>query len=222
MNAIYKSFTCLLVCLLSAAGLSSCLWTQVRTHTLTDAIGKQVYAECTRQSSVNIYRRNGVYYVQHVFYKVPARGMLCTRSILRKGGCTDHIYLNLSDKPEYREGMETCCVYVAWPKDVMSRLLPGRSHKEAPPGERVLPQSCFEGSQPVAVISGSRRWAYLHELSKEVPPAERSAVNYALMPLTGALYVSDAALSVVVTTAGWVGFNLPLFTLGPLYCWIVK
>lgn len=220
MKSKYRIIICLLVSLLSAVGLSSCLWTQVRTHTLTDAIGKQVYEECTRQNPVSIYRRNGVYYVQHVFYKVPARGVLCTRSILRKGGCTDHIYL--SGKPEYREGMETYCVYIAWPKEVMSGLLPGRTYKEAASGECALPQSCFTGCQPVAVITDSRKLEYLPRLSKEASSAERSVANYALMPLTGALYVSDAALSVMVTTAGWVGFNLPLVTLGTLYCWIVK
>lgn len=200
--------------------LSSCLWTQVSTHTLTDAIGKQEYTERTNHSAVNIYRLNDVYYAQHVFFKVPARGRLCTRSILRKGGCIDHIYL--SEKPNYREDTEPCFLYKALTKDVLTKLLPGRRYKEAPAPEQILPQSSFEGLTPVAVISDYRKLAFLSTVDPQSMPPHRNAMNYALMPLTGALYVSDAALSVVVTTAGWVVFNVPLFTLGPLYCWVTK
>ena len=63
---------CLIV-LLSLLTLSSCLSTQVSTHTIPDGVGKEVYHWVSWPDKVELYERGGVYYARCEFYRVPAR-----------------------------------------------------------------------------------------------------------------------------------------------------
>lgn len=208
---------CLIV-LLSLLTLSSCLSTQVSTHTIPDGVGKEVYHWVSWPDKVELYERGGVYYARCEFYRVPARKTLYTTHILGKGHRGYSYHLN--SRPEYREGMPTINRYMALDKKALKHLLPGRRYVAPPPGEQVLSQKHFEGVDCAAQVS-----AHSFNSVFALPPAlelpvERNALNYALMPVTAVLYVTDAALSVVCTTAGWVGFNLPFVTIVPLCCLI--
>lgn len=210
MSTSSRSAFSLLLVILCVLGLNSCLWTRVSTHTLTDAIGKEEFVgkSFNKQKSAGIYQKNGIYYLRHTFYKVPARGKLCTYTVLAKGGCNNHVYL--SDEVEYQEGMEQVYLYSALDKQTLKTLLPKARYKEHAEREFVLPQSAFEGNEPVAVITDYTKLSHLYGLGGVHIPPERSAANYAMMPLTGALYVADIPLSIGVTAAGWLGVNAPL------------
>ncbi len=204
-----RSLFCLLISALCTLGLNSCLWTRVSTHTIADSVGKEEYVAQDIKQQAEIYSRNGVYYLQHVFYKAPARGELYRFMIAAKTASVEHVYL--SDKIEYREGMEKVYLYSALDKRTLEKLLPNECYKEHAEGEWVLPQSSFEGAKPVAVIRDRQKLCHLYGLDASAYlPSERSAANYAMMPLTGALYVTDIPLTIGVTTAGWLGVNVPL------------
>lgn len=207
-----------LVVLLSLLTLSSCLSTQVSTHTITDGVGKEVYHWVSWPDKVELYERGGVYYARCEFYRVPARKTLYTTHILGKGSQGFSYHLN--SRPEYREGMPTINRYIALDKEALKHLLPGRRYVAAPPGEKVLSQKHFEGVDCAAQVSPHSFISVFALPSSLELPVERNAFNYALMPVTAVLYVTDAALSVVCTTAGWVGFNLPFVTIVPLFCLI--
>ena len=140
------------------------MWPSVSTHTLTDAVGKEVYKELTenQRKKAEVYRRNGVYYLRHTFYKAPARGKIYTCSILSKHGCVTPVYL--SDKVEYREGMQQVYLYSALDKETLKKLLHRAQFKAYADSERVLPQSAFEGATPVAVITDNAKLAHLYRL----------------------------------------------------------
>ena len=114
---------CLIV-LLSLLTMSSCLSTQVSTHTIPDGVGKEVYHWVSWPDKVELYERGGVYYARCEFYRVPARKTLYTTHILGKGRRGYSYHLN--SRPEYREGMPPYLLFVrqrvGW--DLISRLLP--------------------------------------------------------------------------------------------------
>lgn len=209
---------CLLFASMSSSLLSSCLWTSVSTHTLTDAVGKEDYKELTgkQRKKAEIYRRNGVYYLRHTFYKAPARGKIYTCSILSKHGCVNPVYL--SDKVEYREGMQQVYLYSALDKETLKELFPRAHFKDCANNESVLPQSAFEGATPVAVITDNAKLAHLYRLGSHGLPSERKTINYVLMPVTGALYVADIPLTIATTAAGWVGVNVPMCIFALFFC----
>lgn len=211
-----KSTSCLLFALLLL--LNSCIWTQVQTHTITDSVGKQVYHERRFQNSqkAEIYRKDGVYYVRHEFYKVPARKKLYSYYILCKDCTVNTAYL--SEHTKYREGMELVYLYDALNQDELKKLLPGARYKEPESNAKLLPQQDFENLKPVAVITDKKKLTELALLPSDTLEDERSLLNYTLMPLTGALYVADTTLSAVITTFGWVGINIPVVTIGITCC----
>lgn len=202
-----------MLCVLCAMGLCSCLWTQVNTHTLVDAVGKKEYIDCDFEDlkKAPIYRKDGVYYVQHTFYKVPARGEVGSRLIFDKHPRVEHLYL--SSYPKYQEGMETVHLYRALGPYELQRLLPKARYKEEKKDEWVLSHKYFEGKQPVTVFTAQENLRELHQLSNAHIPEERSTLNYMVMPLTGALYAVDIPLTVACTTAGWLT-NITLFVTG--------
>ena len=216
---------CSILLLTFASGLSSCVWTQVSTHTLVDAVGKEEYIEhyALDAKCAEIYRRDGVYYIKHTFYKVSARGELYSFSIFSKNNQVHHLYL--SDRPVYSAGMETAYLYRALDADELELLLPKARYKEPAAAVEVLTQEYFEGASPVAVITDEQKlkydcYSFGRERAWEYLEPERHPINKALQPITGILYVTDVTLSVATTAATWVGFNVPLIiggvTLGTL------
>ncbi len=195
------------ICLV-VMGLNSCLWTRVSTHTITDSVGKEEYVALDIQKKAEIYRRNGVYYQKHAFYKAPARGKLYSNLVFAKGAHVEHVYL--SDRIEYQEGMPKVYFYSALSQQTLEKILPGARYKEHAEGESILPQSYFDGATPAAVITDHQKLCCLFGLDGSCLPSERSAANYAMMPLTGALYVADIPMTIGVTAAGWLGVNVPL------------
>ena len=214
MNKTFRPLFSLLLAVTGMLGLSSCLWTKVSTHTLTDAIGKKEYAACGFETlkTAEIYRRNGVYYLKHNFYKVPARGKLYSNLVLAKDMHVEHCYL--SKQPLYKEGMETVPLYAALSKWNLELLLPKAHYKAPAEGETVLTQQHFEGQAPVAVITSGKKLRSLFEMKYPDTPTERGTLNYLMMPLTGALYVADIPLTMAVTTVGWLGVNVPVLVVG--------
>ncbi len=206
---------CSILLLTFASGLSSCVWTQVSTHTLVDAVGKEEYIEhyALDAKCAEIYRRDGIYYIKHTFYKVPARGELYSYGIFSKNNQERHIYL--SDRPVYTEGMQTAYLYQALDSDDLESLLPKSRYKAPAAAEEVLTQEHFEGASPVAVITDEQKlkydcYSFGRERAWEYLEPERHPINKALQPITGILYVSDVTLSVATTAATWVGFNVPV------------
>lgn len=206
---------CSILLLTFASGLSSCVWTQVSTHTLVDAVGKEEYIEhyALDAKCAEIYRRDGVYYIKHTFYKVPARGELYSFSIFSKNNQVHHLYL--SDRPVYSAGMETAYLYRALDADELEDLLPKARYKEPAAAVEVLTQEYFEGASPVAVITDEQKVKYYcysfgRERARTYFEPVRHPVNKALQPITGILYVADVSLSVATTAVTWVGFNVPV------------
>ena len=193
---------------LAAVGLSSCLWTRVSTHTIADSVGKEEYVALDFRQKAEIYRRNGVYYLKHSFYKAPARGELYSHLILAKGAHVEHVYV--SDRIEYQEGMPKVYLYSALSQQTLEKILPAARYKEHAKGEWILPQPYFDGATPAAVIIDHQKLCCLYGLDGSYLPSERSAANYAMMPVTGALYIADIPMTIGVTAAGWVGVNVPL------------
>lgn len=198
---------------LAALGLSSCVWTQVSTHTLTDAIGKEEYYGNPQSDSVELYCRNGVYYAKHAFYKAPARGVLLSYGVFSKNNQSSDIYL--SRRPEYLQGMSQVYLYRALASYEQDRFFPNAVYKEPLPGEEYLPQEYFNNARPVLIVSDKEKLSYISKPggNEEMLPAQRGLGNYAMAPVTAVLYVADVAMTVGATTASWVIVNIPALLL---------
>ena len=208
MNTLLRILATAALCLV-AMGLSSCVWTRVSTHTLTDAVGKEAYYGNLQADSIEIYRRNGVYYAKHAFYKAPARGALLSYGIFSKNNQWCEIYL--SHRPEYVQGMEQVYLYRALEDYEQDELFPNTIYKEPQSGEEYLTQEYFKDAKPVLIVADQEKLSYISKPGKneELLPAQRGVGNYAMAPITAVLYVADVAMSVGATTASWVVINIP-------------
>ena len=209
MNTLLRILATAALCLV-AMGLSSCVWTRVSTHTLTDAVGKEAYYGNLQADSIEIYRKNGVYYAKHAFYKAPARGALLSYGIFSKNNQSCEIYL--SRRPEYVQGMEQVYLYRALERYEQDELFPNTIYKNPHSGEEYLTQEYFKDAQPVLIVSNKEKLSHIFMPGKneELLPAQRGLGNYAMAPITALLYTVDVALSVGVTTSTWVVINIPI------------
>lgn len=191
--------------------LNSCVYTRISTHSLADAINKEEYYSNINLDSIAIYRRDGVYYARHTFYKAPARGVLLSYGIFSKNNQSCEIYL--SRRPEYVQGMEQVYLYRALEDYEQDELFPNTIYKNPHSGEEYLTQEYFKDAKPVLIVSNKEKLSYISKPGKneELLPAQRGLGNYAMAPITALLYTVDVALSVGVTTSTWVVINIPIF-----------
>ena len=196
--------------------LNSCVYTRISTHSLADAINKEEYYSNINLDSIAIYRRDGVYYARHTFYKAPARGVLLSYGIFSKNNQSCAIYL--SRRPEYVQGMEQVYLYRALEDYEQDELFPNTIYKEPQSGEEYLTQEYFKDAKPVLIVSDKEKLVSIFKPGEheELLPAQRGVGNYAMAPVTAVLYVADVAMTVGATTASWVVINIPallLFTI---------
>lgn len=176
--------------------VTSCHWVKVRSHTYSDSVGRMVYVLEAREQEVEIYKRNGVEYARVRGYPVPAPAELYC---YRWGVDSSYVvHVGQTGIPACKPGMEKREFFI--------------TREDVPSDEVVLAPEVFAGLSPVRTQRDIPR-----ELGEHASlPSARSALNYMLMPITGALMVADVGLSAVSTVGSYALFNIPALVVVPV------
>ncbi|MBQ7022830.1 MAG: hypothetical protein IJN29_04570 [Akkermansia sp.] len=209
MRAIQLLFLCL-----CALFLPSCvMWVGVSTHSYPDSVQRQVWVPDKKAESYDLYSLDGKYYIRLPYYSVPAQPSLFSYEYADIYDSEGIASVPSPSYPDYKPGMERREIFQQVCLLQMVNLRqPGRvitpSPEEArayphPRGTELLSSDAFAGLKPVGKI---RKISSLPVVGET---ASRGWGNYALMPLTGSLFVADAVLSAVATVGCYVFYNIP-------------
>lgn len=205
-RAIHLLFLCL-----CALFLSSCvMWVGVSTHSYPDSVQKQVWVLDKKAESYELYCRDGKYYVRLPYYSVPAQPGLLSYEYADIY-VSDVVRVPEASYPDYKPGMErreifqqVCFLQMLNLRNPRHVVIPPLEDASAfPVGSELLSSEAFAGLKPVGKIGK------ISSLPEVGETASRGWGNYALMPLTGSLFVADAALSAVATVGCYVFYNIP-------------